>query len=110
VGVLLSLFGLYLLILILDLPYAWYAENCSVRPIPQGCYPWGGEGPVADAGWRYGSKRNYLATGFYALAVLLLALLPTPLLRPGWRILVLLPAFVALRSSEWVLKLFLHDA
>ena len=56
---LLMLFGLLLLILILDLPDAWYAPNCFDPPIGRhGCYPWGGEGPVADAGWSYASKRN----------------------------------------------------
>src|SRR5262249_49902492 len=62
---LLALLGLFFLVLALDLPVAIYAQDCWTRPITDGCYPWGGEGPAADAGWHYASKRNYLASGFY---------------------------------------------
>ena len=103
--VLVTLFGLLLLILILDLPSAWFAKNCFEQPIGgQGCYPWGGEGPAADAGWSYASKQNYLASGFYSLAVAAIALGLALVLRTGRRLLVLVPALLLLQNTEFVLK------
>jgi len=103
--VLIVLFGILLLISALDLPWAVSAQSCSVRPTPQGCYPWGGEGPAADAGWSYASKRNYLASGFFHLGVISIALVLTFFLPPSRRILVLLPAFALLRASDHLLQL-----
>jgi hypothetical protein len=40
-----ALFALALTMVLLDLPFAWKAEPCSLQPI-SGCYPWGGEGPA----------------------------------------------------------------
>ena len=102
---LLTLFGLLLLMLIFELPFAWDAHACSDPPIGrQGCYPWGGQGPAADAGWGYASKRNYLASGLYSLAVTTVAFGLTFLVRAGRRLLVLVPVLLLLRNAEFILK------
>lgn len=41
-----------------DLVFAWNAPACPAAD----CYPWGGEGPIADS-FRYRSRENYLSLG-----------------------------------------------
>src|SRR6478672_5058536 len=57
-GLLMGLFVLFLTMSLLDLPYAWHAQSCSVGP-SSSCYPWGTEGPTAGL-WAYASQKNYL--------------------------------------------------
>lgn len=57
------LFGLLLIALIYDLNSAWHARACSEPPVgSSGCYPWGGEGPVAGSP-EYRSKDAYIKSG-----------------------------------------------
>jgi hypothetical protein len=100
--VLISFFGLFLLILVFDLPSAWNAQACRIQITPN-CYPWGGEGPAADAGWSYASKRNYLASGIYSLAVLSVTLGPAFFFQPGRRLPVLLFAVVLFYLGDHLL-------
>ena len=103
--VLFSLLAVVFLVIALDLTSAMTAQNCQILPRAEGCYPWGGEGPAADAGWHYASKRNYLANSFYEVAVIATALASFLLLRPGGRIFGLLAVLVLLYVGESLLKL-----
>lgn len=60
------LLGFLLIASIYDLHSAWHARACSEPPVGStGCYPWGGEGPVA--GWpNYRSKDAYIRSGVLA--------------------------------------------
>jgi hypothetical protein len=104
--IVIGLLALVLATLLLDLPWAWNAQPCSVRPISPDCYPWGAEGPAAGH-WRYASKRNYLTSDFYCFGIAALALTSMPWLRPGRRIVALLPAVALFYADEYVLRLIL---
>lgn len=66
----LLLLGLLLIATIDDLYSAWHARACSEPPVgSSGCYPWGGEGPVAD--WpHYRSKDAYIRSGLLSCLTL----------------------------------------
>jgi hypothetical protein len=103
--VLISFFAIMFIFFAIDLADAWNAQGCWDRPTTSHCYPWGGEGPVADAGWSYATKRNYLASSIYTLAVMAIALGSMFLLRPGLRILALLAALAVLNAGLRLLPL-----
>ena len=105
--VLLIFLALVALIFAMDLPTAWNAQNCFDRPITRNCYPWGGEGPVADAGWHYANKRNYLAWGIFVLVILVPALAAAFWQRPGRRIFIVIGAIALLYAGAKVLPLIL---
>ena len=59
----LLLLSLLLIVSIYDLNSAWHARACSEPPAgSSGCYPWGGEGPVAGSP-EYRSKDAYIKSG-----------------------------------------------
>lgn len=101
---LISLFALLFATLVFDLPSAWFAQPCSVRPITPNCYPWGAEGPVAGV-WSYSSKQNYLASGFYGLGIAAIGLSSLLWLSAGRRILVLLAATILMYVGSYALPL-----
>jgi hypothetical protein len=104
--ILISLFALVSVFLLLDLPSAWQAQPCSMRPITPDCYPWGmTEGPMEGPSWSYASKQNYLVSGIYLLGVSLLALILMPWLPPGRRILALLAAIALLYAGGYLMPL-----
>ena len=90
--------------LLLDLPVAWFAQPCSVQPNAANCYPWGSEGPSAEY-WHYSSKRTYLASTFYDLAVVAIGLSALLWLTAGRRILVLLAVVILLFAGRHIVPL-----
>ena len=96
---LIAMAALLLAMLTGDLIDAWNAPSCAER-IAANCYPWGGEGPAADAGWHYASKKNYLTSSVFSLTVLVLGLLAAVWLRSGKRIAALAAALALVASSN----------
>ena len=99
-------FAFLLVFLLLDLPSAWFAQPCSIRPSVPNCYPWGSEGPAADA-WNYSSKHTYLASVFYDLGAIAIGLSALIWLSAGRRILVLLAALTLLCADRYIVPLML---
>lgn len=98
--------AIYLAIILIDLPVAWNAEACWPHAT-NGCYPWGGEGPAADAGWDYSSKARYVASGLFSGVVLASALFGAFLIPKGYRIVALLAAIVLLTMHKPILQTML---
>jgi hypothetical protein len=91
---LIAFFSILLLMLAVDLPNAWYAEPCWPHA-GEGCYPWGGEGPVATS-WNYASKRNYLASSIFGVLATSGILFGALMVSRGQRIFVLLAGIALL--------------
>jgi hypothetical protein len=100
-GMLIALLVLFLTMTVLDLPYAWHAEPCSVGR-SSGCYPWGAEGPGAG-NWVYASKRNYLVAAVFDTVVACAALVGALLLPQGRRIWALLAGVALIYFSAFFL-------
>jgi hypothetical protein len=100
-GLLIALLVLFLTMTVLDLPYAWHAEPCSVGR-SSGCYPWGTEGPGAG-NWVYASKRNYLVAAVFDTVVACAALVGALLLPQGRRIWALLAGVALIYLSAFFL-------
>jgi hypothetical protein len=98
---LIVLLSLGLLTLAIDFPGALYADPCLPRP-SQGCYPWGGEGPVAGL-WNYASKRNYLASSIFSLLAASVTLLGTFVVARDKRIFALMAGVAVLYLGNYLL-------
>ncbi len=70
-----ALFVTLAVLLPMDLISAFNARPCSEHKTLN-CYPWGRnlEGPMANAGWSYESRENYLTSG-WLLEIVLIAML-----------------------------------
>ena len=90
-----------LFVLLIDLLSAWNAEPCGPHA-NQGCYPWGGEGPVAGL-WHYASKRNYIASSIFDVLLSSATLLGAFVVSRRYRIFVLLAGIVLLYASDFLL-------
>src|SRR4051812_36408855 len=104
-GLLIGLFVLFLTISLLDLPYAWHAQSCSVDR-SSSCYPWGTEGPGAGL-WAYASKRNYLVCRLLLEKKKCAALVSALVLPQGKRIFALLVGVALICLSGFFLPLIL---
>jgi hypothetical protein len=102
-GLLIALLVLFLTMTLLDLPYAWNAEPCSIGR-SSGCYPWGAEGPKAG-NWVYASKRNYLVASVFDAVVACAALVGALLLPQGRRVWALLAGIALIYLSAFFLPL-----
>jgi hypothetical protein len=98
---LIILFSVTMLMLVIDLHGAWYAEPCWPRA-SQGCYPWGGEGPVAGS-WSYASKENYLVSSIFGVLTTSGILFGTFIVSRRQRIFVLLAGIALLYLSNVLL-------
>jgi hypothetical protein len=99
---LIAFLSIGLVVLLIDLPGAWNAKPCWQDP-GQGCYPWGGEGPVAGL-WNYASKQNYLASSIFEAALSGVALIGAFVISRRYRIFVLLAGIALLYASDFVLS------
>jgi hypothetical protein len=104
--VLIASLAAYLAVVLIDLPSAWNAQACWPYAT-DGCYPWGGAGPAADAGWDYSSKARYVASGVFSGVVLAGALFGALLMPKGYRIVALLAAIVLLTMHKPILQTIL---
>jgi len=104
-GLLMGLFVLFLTMSLLDLPYAWHAQSCSVGP-SSSCYPWGTEGPTAGL-WAYASQKNYLVMSVFDSMVSCAALVSALLLPQGKRIFALLIGVALIGLSGFFLPLII---
>jgi hypothetical protein len=102
-GLLIGLLVLFLAMTVLDLPYAWHAQPCSIDR-SSGCYPWGAEGPSAGL-WTYASKRNYLVSSVFDTVVSCAALVGALLLPQGRRMFALLVGGALIYLSGYFLPL-----
>ena len=102
-GLLIGLLVIFLAMTVLDLPYAWHAQPCSIER-SSGCYPWGAEGPSAGL-WIYASKTNYLVWSVFDTVVSGAALVGALLLPQGRRIFVLLVGGALTFLSRYFLPL-----
>jgi hypothetical protein len=102
-GLLIGLLVLFLAMTVLDLPYAWHAQPCSIER-SSGCYPWGAEGPSAGS-WSYASKRIYLVSSVFDAIVSFAALVGALLLPQGRRIFALLVGAALIYLSGYFLPL-----
>jgi len=95
-----------LAVLLIDLSVAWNAPRCGAD-ITATCYPWGAEGPAADAGWHYTSRKNYLISSVFEATVLAVSLSLAVWLRSGGRIAAIVVALFLTATSNitlpWVL-------
>jgi hypothetical protein len=98
-----GLFALFLALCLVDLPYAWRAQPCSIDP-GSGCYPWGAEGPAAEF-WHYASKRTYLVSSVFDVIVSCAALVGALVLPVGRRIFALLAGGALIYLSRFFLPL-----
>jgi hypothetical protein len=101
-GLLIGLLVLFLAMTVLDLPYAWHAQPCSIER-SSGCYPWGAEGYTGL--WAYASKRNYLVSSVFDTIVSCLALVAALLLPQGRRMFALLVGGALIYLSGYFLPL-----
>lgn len=104
-GLLIGLSVLFLTMSLLDLPYAWHAQPCSIDR-SSGCYPWGAEGPVAGL-WAYASKKNYLVSSVFDIMVSCAALVSALMLPQGQRIFALLVGAALIYLSGFFLPLLI---
>ena len=95
------LLSIELFVLLIDLSSAWNAQPCSSHS-NQGCYPWGGEGPVAGL-WHYASKRNYVASSIFAVLLSSVTLLGAFVVSRRYRIFVLLAGIVLFYTGGFLL-------
>jgi hypothetical protein len=102
-GLLIGLLILFLAMTVLDLPYAWHAQPCSIER-SSGCYPGGAEGPSAGS-WSYASKRIYLVSSVFDTVVSCAALVGALLLPQGSRIFALLIGGALIYLSGYFLPL-----
>ena len=104
-GLLVGLFVLFLTMSLLDLPYAWHAQPCSIDR-SSGCYPWGAEGSVGGL-WAYASKKNYLISCVFETIVSCAALVSALVLPQGRRIFALLIGVTLIYLSGFFLPLLI---
>ena len=95
-----------LILLIWDFPRAWEALPCSSPGAQADCYPWGAEGPAAEAGWGYKTKHNYIAQSVTAIAEISIGLVAAALSPKGWRIVFLAITICLVSTTNYYLPFF----